>query len=75
MLSKVRLAVVGMLASLVGSVAMAQTTAATGSPAIDVSGVTATIGNQATSITLVGGAILGIVTLVAAIMWVRRPIH
>lgn len=52
----------------------AQTTS-TGSPAIDVSGAVATINNQLSSIGLIGTAILAIVTSVAAIAWVRRPIH
>jgi hypothetical protein len=43
--------------------------------AIDVTDVTGTITAQGASITGIGAVILGIVTLIAAISWVRRPIH
>jgi TRAP-type C4-dicarboxylate transport system permease small subunit len=47
---------------------------AVGTP-LDVTAVTDSLSAQITPITLVGGGILTLAALVAAIAWVRRPIH
>jgi hypothetical protein len=47
---------------------------AVGTP-LDVTAVTDSMTAQLSSITLVGAGILGVVVLIAAIAWVRRPIH
>jgi hypothetical protein len=43
--------------------------------ALDVTDVTGTMTAQIASLTLVGGGILAVVVIVAAIAWMRRPIH
>ncbi len=45
---------------------------AAGASAIDVADVTETISNQITPINAIGGAVLGILILIAAYKWVRR---
>jgi hypothetical protein len=59
----------GVGAALVGGQAFAVGTA------LDVTAVTDNITAQGASVTAIGGVILLLVTLIAAISWVRRPIH
>ena len=42
--------------------------------AIDVSSVTSGVADAAAAITTVGVAILGVMVLIAAYMWVRKPV-
>lgn len=44
------------------------------SSGIDVSAVTGGVSEAKTAITTIGGAVLGVIVLVAVFMWARRPI-
>ena len=75
MLKKFRSVVALALGGSLAAVSSFAQTTTTGQAALDPTGAVATITNQLTSISSIGTAILGVVTVIAAIAWLRRPIH
>lgn len=58
----------------VGAGAGALIAAGSSQAAIDISSVTTGVSDATAAITTIGVAILGVVVLIAAYMWVRKPI-